>query len=99
LASTEGYDMEKPRRCWRVRRLAMAKRDDLLWLKIDPPLLGQTYGLGECDINLVLVATRHQGSSLFPIAEWPVYVHVARPLVDHPELLDKLQEGQLQSIA
>lgn len=99
LASTEGYEMEEPRCCWRVRRLATANRDDLLLVKIDPPLSGQKCGLGERDIDLVLVATRHQGSSLFPIAEWPVYVHVARPLVDDPELREKFQEDQFEAIA
>ncbi len=99
LASTEGYELEEPRRCWRVRRLTTANRDDLLLVKIDPPLLGQKYGLQGRDIDLVIVATRHQGSSLFPITEWPVYVHVARLLDNDSEVPDKLREGQFQSIA
>jgi len=74
-------------------------RDDLLLVRIEPPLIGQKYGLGERDIDVVLVATRHTGSSLFPIAEWPVFVHVARLLVDVPVLGDKLEKGQYESIA
>jgi hypothetical protein len=98
LASTEGYNMQEPKRCWRIRRIGTDKRDDLLLLKIDPPLLGQRYGLQGRDVDQVLVATRHEGDSLFPITQWPVYVHVARPLVDITGL-DKIQSNQLESIA
>ena len=99
LASTEGYGMEAPRRCWRVKRLANDSRDDLLLIRIEPPLLGQKYGLGGRDIDLVLVATRHQGASRFPISEWPVYVHVARPLINAPEARETIHPNEYQSIA
>ena len=99
LASTEGYGMEEPRRCWRIRRLATANRDDLLLIKINPPLLGQKYGLGDNDINFVVVATRHQGGSLFPINQWPVYVHVAILLMDYSTIVGILQDDQIKPIA
>jgi len=99
LASTESYEMEEPRQCWRVRRMETEKRDDLLLVKIDPPLIGQKYGLGARDPDLVLIATRHRDESLFPIATWPVYVHVALPLIADRQVHDKLKDSQIQSIA
>lgn len=99
LASTEGYGLDEPRRCWRIKRLATAGRDDLLLIRIDPPLVGQKYCLGARDLDTVVVATRHRGASLFPIQKWPVYVHVARPVVDHPELRDSLLPEEFESIA
>lgn len=96
LASTEGYDMEAPRRAWRVKRMSSPHRDDLLLTRIDPPIHGEEYI--NCDIDLVLLATRHNGASLFPITEWPVYVHVARVLVD-VEARTHLEENEFQSIA
>jgi hypothetical protein len=98
LASSEGYDMDKPRRCWRVKRIATRDRDDLLVVKIDPPLLGQKYGTGSRDLDVVVLAARHQGASLFPVTEWPTAVHVARPLVD-PALLNVLAPEHLDLIA
>lgn len=98
LASTEGYGLDEPRRCWRIKRLAMEGRRDLLLIRIEPPLIGQKYDLG-VDLDTVVVATRHREASLFPIQQWPVYVHVARPLVDHPELRDTLLPEELASIA
>lgn len=99
LASSEGYGMEEPRRCWRIARLTSPKRDDLLLIKIDPPLPGQKYGLGSRDLDRILVATRHQGASLFPINEWPVFVHVARLLIENPQEQDSLREEDFESIA
>ena len=99
LASSEGYGLESPRRAWRVKRLSTDSRDDLLLVRVDPPLLGQNYGLGSRDVEMVLIATRHRGSSLFPISEWPIFVHVARPLVERPELKDHLRPDEFEAIA
>jgi len=99
LASTEGYNLEEPRKCWKMRRLSTPDRDDLLLIRIDPPLIGQKYGLGGRDIDRVIVATRRKGYTLFPITEWPVYVHVARLLVDLPENRSELQANEFEVIA
>lgn len=99
LASSEGYGLEKPRCSWRVKRMSTENRDDLLLIKVDPPLPGKSYGLETQDLNLVLVAPRHRGTSLFPIEEWPVFVHVARALIDHPELRDSLRQEEYELIA
>ena len=89
LASSEGYDMEEPRKCYKIKKLNGIKNDYLL-IKIDPPIIGQKYGLGGKDIDKVLVFTRHVGASLFPINKWPVYVHIARLLIENPESFDKI---------
>lgn len=99
LASSEGYGMEQPRRCWRLKRLANTKRDDLLLIKIDPPLPGQKYGSGSRDVDVVLLATRHEGASLFPINEWPLFVHVARLLIENPQRQSNLRDEDFESIA
>lgn len=99
LASTEGYDLEEPRKCWKVRRLSTPDRSDLLLIRIEPPLIGQKFGLGGRDIDSVIVVARHKGCTLFPVAEWPVYVHVARLLVDLPEDKSELQASEFESIA
>lgn len=98
LASTEGYGMEEPRKCKRLKRLTSESRDDLLLIEIDPPLVGQKYGLGANDINLVVVAPRHRENSLFPVKEWPVAVHVARLLIEDPQERDIVQNTELETI-
>jgi hypothetical protein len=97
LASTEGYGLEALRRCYRIRRVPGRAVDDHLVVSVDPPLDGQRFGLGDRYINELVVATRHQGSTLFPISEWPSYVHVAR-LLGSAEKKDSFGPDDLETI-
>ncbi|MEK7381720.1 MAG: hypothetical protein AAB262_00355 [Elusimicrobiota bacterium] len=99
LASTESKRFEHPRRCRALKRVCSESRDDLLLIQIEPPLIGQDYGLGSNDINVVAVATRHMGDSLFPIQSWPVYVHVARILTRSPAESEHFKDAELEAIA
>jgi hypothetical protein len=99
LASSEGYEMEEPRKCKRLKRLCSESRGDLLLIQIEPPLIGQKYGLGRKDIDIVVIATRHKEDSLFPITEWPVFVHVARLLVDNAQEKENVRDNELETIA
>ena len=97
LASTDSEILKEPRRCWQIKRVTAGHRDDLLMARIDPPIPPLKYS-ADLSINLVLLATRHRGASLFPINEWPTYVHVARPLIDNPESRNRFLEGEFTSI-
>lgn len=99
LASTEGYELDEPRKCKRLKRLRSNSRGDLLLVQLEPPVIGQKFGLGQKDIDIVVIATRHTGSSLFPIKEWPVHVHVARPLVDNLEQHEHIEDNEIEEIA
>ncbi len=98
LASSDSYDQEAPRRCYPIKRVLIAARDGLV-IAIDPPLIGQQFGLGDPDVDRLVVATRHVGASLFPVDSWPVHVHVARALVNSPEDRDDLAPGEYEVIA
>ena len=56
-------------------------------------------GAPDREIDVVLLATRHRDSSLFPIVKWPVYVHVAQVLVDDPLVCSEFGTDQFESIA
>jgi hypothetical protein len=85
----------EPRACWFKSRLRDAGRDDCMLVAIDPPVIGQPYGLGGEDIYYLLLASKWQGRTLWPISEWPFPVYVLRPLrksilhdseVDHTQM-------------
>ena len=88
LDPTEDGNPNELRACWVKGRLRDAYRDDYMLVNIDPPLPGQRFGLGDKDLKQVLLATRHQGHTLFPITEWPVFVYVIR-ILDESILLSK----------
>jgi hypothetical protein len=78
---TEGRgDLSRPRACWRRKRLKDNLRGDYLLVDIAPPIIGQRYGLGDKDVQQLILAPRHQGVTLFPVNEWPAYVFVYRIL-------------------
>jgi hypothetical protein len=63
-----------------MARLRDRVRDDYMLIEIEPVLIGQPFGLGDRDISRLILSTRVQGHSLFPITEWPSSVYVARIL-------------------
>lgn len=91
--------LSKPRACWFVRRLRDVNRDDYMLVRVDPPLVGQSFGLGGNDITTLLLSTRHQGFSLYPVNAWPTNVYVAR--IADPQVLnsDSFTREQVQLIA
>lgn len=79
LASAESRPTLAPRKCLIEERLvAEERRDDYLRVRIEPPIIGQPYGLGDKDIEDVVLATRYSGTTLHPVSEWPMTVFVCR---------------------
>jgi hypothetical protein len=85
LVSSNGYGLEEPRSCWRIKRVIAGKRDDFLLTRVDPPA---PIEFGRRHVDLVLLASKHVGFSLFPITNWPAAVYVFQPLVPDPESRD-----------
>ena len=79
LASTDCSPALAPRKCFVEERLTSAeRRDDYLRIRIEPPIIGQPYELGEQDIEDLVLATRYADTTLYPISEWPMIVFVCR---------------------
>lgn len=91
LLSKEGYKeygLDKLHACYKVKKLTGSHPDGYLLCNLEPTLFdsdsGQTF-------SQVVLANRHEDYSLFPVNEWPAYVHVAKPLTDlaNKETLNK----------
>lgn len=78
LTSSEGYGFEEIRVCYKLKRLTNGHPDGYILCDLDPPIVGQPYGLGAYDLNQVVIASRFAKCTIFAIDEWPAYVHVAR---------------------
>jgi hypothetical protein len=77
LVSTELREPYEPRACRIIKRLRSEVRDDLALVEIDPPLPRQIYETPE-EVNWLILGSRHQGTSLFPVSEWPLPVYICR---------------------
>jgi len=76
LISTETYNKFEPRACYIEKRIPAANRqDDFMLVWIEPEIYGIPFGIKN-DIEEVVLATRLEGQTLFPINEWPLYVYV-----------------------
>jgi len=91
--------LSKPRSCRFARRLRDVNRDDYMLVEIDPPLIGQSFGLGGNDIGELILSTRHCGYTLFPVEEWPTHVYVARLIVQQALVAESITREQVQLIA
>jgi len=78
LASSEDCALRIPRKCTLVGRAETTNGRGLWLARVDPPLPAAEFGLDE-DVADVVLTARHQGVSLFPIADWPAFVHLLLP--------------------
>ena len=81
-AAGESEGLATPRACWKKARLKDQVRDDHMLIEIEPPVIGQKYGLGGKDISHLILSARYEGASLFPVREWPCHVYVTRIVDD-----------------
>jgi hypothetical protein len=91
LVSTELSVSYDPKKCWRIKRLEGVSRDDLLLIRVEPPFteLG-SHG------DMVVIAPRLVGSSLFPISEWPLHVYLHSWNADNERSQNAVREGELR---
>lgn len=91
--------LAEPRACWVLDCVQNETRDDYMLVRIDPSLVGQQFGLGHKDITELILATRHEGYSLFPIGRWPAHVYVVRVIDDSVLRMRRFSRDQIELIA
>ena len=99
LTSSEHRSLKDVYACYKSRRLTNGHPDGYMLCEVSPSIVGQPYGLGEEDLDSIVIAGRHAGHSIFAVTEWPVYVHVGR--VTAGLALDQftIAEGDIETIA
>jgi len=92
LTSSESRLLSEVRACRVIATIKGEFRQDNIVVQVVPSLIGQAFGLGATDIDRLVLTTRHEGASLLPPNETPVYVYVARALTD--EVFDRGSFGR-----
>ena len=98
LSSMESVSFAETRECQFIKVLSFdtGKQCVLAW--VDPPVIGQPYGLGGKDLDLLLLASRHEGELLHPVSNFPCFVFICRPLVDSLAERDQIRKEDLAII-
>lgn len=94
LVSTELKNPYQPVACHVVRRLRSELRDDLVLVEIDPAQPSHIYDTAQ-DIHYFILAPRHDGTSLFPVSEWPLPVYICLPKQSVDSVKELISSHQL----
>jgi hypothetical protein len=73
-------DWARARACRLTRRLRMADGRECVLVEIDPPVIGQPFGLGDQDISDLVLVPRQRGGAFAPLGDHPVAVLAYRIL-------------------
>jgi len=98
LTSSESYSLKQPIACFKRKRLHGKNPDGYLLCDTEPFLMGEGSDENETNITQIVLASRHQGYSVFLIRDWPAYVHIAIPLGDLSRVND-IKETDIKLIA
>jgi hypothetical protein len=99
LTSTEDVTWSQPRAAW--RRGVVAGPDParaLLVLAIDPPAVGQPFGLGGDDVRQIVVTPVDPQDSVDPL-RLPVDVHILLPRTPWTPAVERYASGELRNVA
>jgi hypothetical protein len=66
-------------------------------IKIDPPLLGQLFGMD--DIDRLLISSKWTETSLYPVSRWPLPVYVMRIIDESILRAGSFRKDQVELIA
>jgi hypothetical protein len=99
LTSTEDLTWSQPRAAWR-RGVADGPDPDrkLLVLTIDPPAVGQQFGLGGDDVHQIVVTPVDPKDSVDPLVV-PVDVHILLPRERWTPAVQRYASGDLRNVA
>ena len=77
LTSGEDVFWSEPRACQPLGATTVASPErQVLVIRIAPPAIGQRFGLGGDDIEVIAVSPAHEGGTVEPLGELPLDVHL-----------------------
>ncbi len=102
LSSLESHQFEQTRELELLRVVKISTNETIKegWLvKVTPNVVGQNYGLGNDDIDYLVLTPRHKDVKISSIEDFPCFVHIAR--IEDNNLFggDKINVNELEVIA
>jgi hypothetical protein len=97
-AAGESLELAKPRECWEVKRMRDAVRTDYMLISMEPPYR-DAQRIGYRDVYKLVIATRFEGYSLYPITSWPCHVSVFLIADENIGTTLEIGSGQIRNVA
>ncbi len=102
LSSLDSYKFQQSRRFEIIKLISISSESALkdAWIvKINPNLIGQDFGLGNEDIDYLVLTARHKGVKINNIKEFPCFVYIMRIKDNRIPLEDVLESKVIEVIA
>jgi hypothetical protein len=99
LSSLDYYSFVDTRECVFIKEMFFPTGHECVLARVDPVVIGQPFGLGGNDIAELVLSCRHPDVYLFPVSEFPCFVHIARPLIGDIESRDQITVQDIEHIA
>jgi hypothetical protein len=97
-AAGESIELAKPRECREVKRMRDAVRTDYMLISMEPPYR-DAQRIGYRDVYKLVIATRFEGYSLYPITSWPCHVSVFLIADENVGTTLEIESGQIRNVA
>jgi hypothetical protein len=75
LSSTDTDALSEPRKCYVIKKISFDNQRDLLAVRINPPINGQSFGFSE-KVKILILAPHKKGVSLAINEKFPIDVYV-----------------------
>ncbi len=98
LSSTESYEFENPRR-FQVIKSVIINHKEAWVIKIEPYVIRQKYGLGEKNIEYLMLTPKHTDLTLTSIEEYPFFVMISRFLSNKIPQHKNVSSSEIEVIA
>lgn len=89
-------DFARPRACWLVARLQMENGPECVLVEINPPVIGQPYGLGDKDLTTLILTPRWKGTH-FEKSFYPMPVLIYRILKAIDDRIVRLPDVRMEA--
>ncbi|OJX54869.1 MAG: hypothetical protein BGO88_03060 [Flavobacterium sp. 38-13] len=102
LSSLDSYEFEEPRIIEIIKSIFIqsdVKRKEGWLVKIEPSLIGQSYGLGAENIDYLILSPRHLDVIISDIKEFPCFVYIIRIKDNKVPSVDILDVNDTEVIA
>jgi hypothetical protein len=95
----ESHRFQVVRECHWRKELFLEDGRACLIVRIEPVVVGQDFGLGSEDIDLLILTNRFEGDDIHNIRSLPLFVHIARPLTTDLENFSHLMSSEIEVVA
>ncbi len=97
LSSLESDRFKPVRKCRFLKQIYFDTGKECALVNVSPSINGQDFGVNN-DIDVLILTSRHEGVTLFPVSEFPCFVFIVRSLLPSVESIEYITKKDVEII-